>query len=149
MRHEELYLADLVDNARVVGQYLEGVTRELWDSDRKLRDAVLYRMLLLGEIASSLPEELRERHPEVAWRAVRGFRNLSVHRYFGVDWSVVWTLGREEVPVLADQAMAILRAEYPDRAKLFESAAEQADGDAGVSEAGSSPEGPENQAESD
>ena len=72
-----------------------------------------------------------------------------MHRYFGVDWSVVWTLGREEVPVLADQAMAILRAEYPDRAKLFESAAEQADGDAGVSEAGSSPEGPENQAESD
>jgi hypothetical protein len=31
------------------------VTREGWDAGDILRDAVLYRMLLLGEIASSLP----------------------------------------------------------------------------------------------
>jgi len=41
-----------------------------------LRDAVLYRMLLLGEIASSLPDDLRDRYPEVAWRQIRAFRNL-------------------------------------------------------------------------
>ena len=31
-----------------------------------LRDAVLYRMLLLGEIASALPDDLRDRYPDVA-----------------------------------------------------------------------------------
>jgi uncharacterized protein with HEPN domain len=30
------------------------------DEDRVLRDAVLYRLLLLGEIASALPESLRD-----------------------------------------------------------------------------------------
>lgn len=61
MRREELYVADLVDNARAVQEYLDGVTRERWDTDRVLRDAVLYRMLLLGEIASALPDDLRDR----------------------------------------------------------------------------------------
>ena len=40
MRREELYLADLVDNTRAVRRYLDGMTRERWDADGMLRDAV-------------------------------------------------------------------------------------------------------------
>jgi len=68
MRREELYLADLIDNARAVRGYLDGVTRERWDAEDILRDAVLYRMLLLGEIASALPDESRDRYLDVVWR---------------------------------------------------------------------------------
>jgi uncharacterized protein with HEPN domain len=121
MRREELYLADLVDNARAVLGYLDGVTRERWDTDSMLRDAVLYRMLLLGEIASALPDDLRDRHPEVAWRQIRAFRNLAVHKYFGVDWAVVWKIAKEEPSVLEEQALAIIRAEFPELAKIYES----------------------------
>ena len=52
-------------------------------------------MLLLGEIASVLPDELRDRYPDVAWRQIRAFRNLAVHKYFGVDWAVVWKIAQE------------------------------------------------------
>ena len=120
MQREELYVADLVDNARAVRTYLNGVTRERWDADQMLRDAVLYRMLLLGEIASALPAELRDRYPEVAWRHIRAFRNLAVHRYFGVDWAVVWQIAQEEPPVLEKQALAIIRAEFPGLAAAYE-----------------------------
>ena len=48
-------------------------------------NAVLYRLLLLGEIASALPEAWRDRYPDVAWRQIRAFRNLAVHKYFSVD----------------------------------------------------------------
>jgi uncharacterized protein with HEPN domain len=130
MRREELYVADLVDNARAVLAYLDGVTRERWDADQVLRDAVLYRMLLLGEIASALPDELRDRYPDVAWRQIRAFRNLAVHRYFGVDWAVVWQIAREEPPVLEEQALAIIRTEFPDLAPTYEPAPKPTD-DAG------------------
>jgi uncharacterized protein with HEPN domain len=120
MRREELYLADLVDNARAVRGYLDGVTRERWDADGMLRDAVLYRMLLLGEIASALPDGLRDLHPEVAWRQIRAFRNLAIHQYFGVDWAVVWKIAQEEPSVLEKQALAIISAEYPELAERYE-----------------------------
>jgi uncharacterized protein with HEPN domain len=50
-----------------------------------LRDAVLYRMILLGETASALPDTLRDRYPDVPWRHIRAFRNLAVHKYFSID----------------------------------------------------------------
>jgi uncharacterized protein with HEPN domain len=84
------------------------------------RDAVLYRLLLLGEIASALPDALRDRYPDVAWRQIRAFRNLAVHRYFGVDWAVVWKIAQDEVPLLEEQAMAIMRAEFPGLARTYE-----------------------------
>jgi uncharacterized protein with HEPN domain len=59
MRREDLYVADLVDNTQAVRDYLDGVSREQWDHDRVRRDAVLYRLLLLGETASALPDALR------------------------------------------------------------------------------------------
>ena len=68
MRREELYVSDLADNTRAIRDYLDGVSREQWDQNRLRRDAVLYRLLLLGEIASALPEVLRKRYPDVAWR---------------------------------------------------------------------------------
>jgi uncharacterized protein with HEPN domain len=85
-----------------------------------LRDAVFYRLLLMGEIASALPDSLRERYPKVPWRNIRAFRNLAIHRYFGIDWAVVWQIGREEVPVLEQQAIDIMRAEFPELAKSYE-----------------------------
>jgi uncharacterized protein with HEPN domain len=129
MRRDELYVADLVDSARTVLEYMQGISREQWDEDRVLRDAVLYRLLLLGEIASALPDSLRDRYPDVAWRQIRAFRNLAVHRYFGVDWAVVWQISQEEVPVLEEQAMSIMRAEFPDLAKSYERDAASDPGD--------------------
>jgi uncharacterized protein with HEPN domain len=72
MRHDELYVADLVDGTRAIREYLDGVSREHWDEDRVLRDAVLYRLLLLGENRERAPGcPARPRHP-VASRHVRG-----------------------------------------------------------------------------
>jgi len=81
MRHDELYIADLVDSTRAVREYLDGISREHWDQDRVLRDAVLYRLLLL------VRSQVRS---------------------------------REEVPVLEEQAMDIMRAEFPELAKTDE-----------------------------
>jgi uncharacterized protein with HEPN domain len=83
--------------------------------DRMLRDAVLYRLLLLGEIASALPDALRDRYPGVAWRQIRAFRNLAVHKYFSVDWAVVWQISREEVPGRASSFLVGADGQNPVR----------------------------------
>ena len=119
-QRDELYVADMVEAAQEVAGWLDGVTRERWDSDSILRNAVLYKLLILGEIARSLSEELREKYTRIPWRAVRGFRNVAVHQYFGVDWAVVWKLAMDEAPKLKDEGLAILRAEFPDIAARFD-----------------------------
>ena len=100
------------DTTRAIREYLDSISRAQWDEDRVLRDAVLYQLLLLGEMASALSESLRDRYPDVAWRYIRAFRNLAVHRYFVVDWAVVWQISQEEVPVLEEQVLGIMRGEF-------------------------------------
>jgi hypothetical protein len=51
---------------------------------------------------------------------IRAFRNLAVHKYFGVDWAVVWKIAQEEPPILEKQVLAIISAEYPSLAQSYE-----------------------------
>ena len=74
---------------------------------------------MLGETASALPDSLRDRYPDVPWRHIRAFRNLAVHKYFSIDWAVVWQIAQAEVPVPEDQALDILRAEFPALAETY------------------------------
>lgn len=119
-RRDALFVGDLVETVRDVRAFLDGVSRQRWDTDRILQSAVLHKMMLMGEIASALPDDLRERHPELPWRRMRGFRNIAVHRYFAVDWAVVWQIAVEDVPKLEALAMDLLRAEFPDIASRYD-----------------------------
>jgi hypothetical protein len=42
-----------------------------------------------------------------------------LHRHFSVDWAVVWKIAQEEPPILEEQALAIIRAEFPDLAQAY------------------------------
>lgn len=48
-----------------------------------------------------LPEEILAAHPEIAWTQIRGFRNILVHQYFGVDADIVRDVVESNLPPLA------------------------------------------------
>jgi uncharacterized protein with HEPN domain len=41
-----------------------------------------------------------------------GFRNIAVHAYFAVDWSIVWVTATQDAPQLRQQVSKILAAEF-------------------------------------
>lgn len=49
----------------------------------------------------SLPKDFREQHPGIQWRRIAGMRDHLIHRYFGIEYDVVWAAVTLEVPVLA------------------------------------------------
>lgn len=52
-------------------------------------DAIERNLQIIGEAATHLPVEIIADHPEVPWPQIRGFRNILVHQYFGVDLDLV------------------------------------------------------------
>ncbi len=64
-------------------------------------DAVERNLQIIGEAAKHLPAELTDAHPEIAWPQIRGFRNILVHQYFGVDVATVREVVETYLPPLA------------------------------------------------
>ncbi|MCQ9386421.1 HepT-like ribonuclease domain-containing protein [Brevibacterium moorei] len=64
-------------------------------------DAIERNLQIIGEAANHLPAEVTDAHPEIAWPQIRGFRNILVHQYFGVDADVVRDVIESYLPALA------------------------------------------------
>ncbi|MGA4506803.1 HepT-like ribonuclease domain-containing protein [Propionibacteriaceae bacterium G1746] len=65
-------------------------------------DAIERNLQIIGEAVNNLPEEVTAAHPLIGWPQIRGFRNILVHRYFGVDVEVVGEVVVTHLPPLAD-----------------------------------------------
>lgn len=114
MRREELYLTDIVEAADAIQRFVAGVRREDFFDDELRQSAVLQKLVVIGEAAARLPAEFRVRHPEIEWADIVGFRNIAVHEYFAVNWSIVWVAATQDSPDLRRRIAKILRGEYAD-----------------------------------
>lgn len=61
---------------------------------------------------NKLPSVLLERYPEVPWHSVVALRTRVIHRYFGVDWNLIWQAVTEHVSALRETIARILWEEF-------------------------------------
>lgn len=118
MRREEIYLADIVEAADAIEHFLAGVEKETFLQDDLLRSGILHKLTIIGEAAARLPAEFHERHPEIEWADIIGFRNIAVHSYFSVDWNIVWLTAIEDAPQLRELVTRIIDSEYPPQTQV-------------------------------
>ncbi len=74
------------------------------ENDLDIRDATLYRLQTLSESASLLSQSVKDRHPEIPWAAIAGFRNRLVHGYTEVKAERVWEVIAQYLGPLQDVA---------------------------------------------
>jgi len=105
-RASSLLIEDILDSADKIIDYTSDLSFEDFTNDSKTIDAVIRNFEIIGEAATRLPEDFKERHDSIDWHRIRGFRNRIVHHYFGIDYSIVWEIKESYLPTL----IAALRA---------------------------------------
>ena len=111
MRHEVLYLTDIVEAADHIAEFLAGTDAEAFQNSELVRSAVVHKLSIIGEAAARISLELRDGNPQVPWPQIIAFRNILIHAYFGIDWDVVWGAAKNRCPILREQIAPILAAE--------------------------------------
>jgi len=114
MRRDVQFLEDIREAAGAIERFVADSSGDSFSGNEILRSAVLHQLTVIGEAAARVTAEVRERHPEVPWADVVGFRNVVVRAYFALEWSIVWTTATEEVPELRRQIARILELERRD-----------------------------------
>ena len=65
--------------------------RDVFDDDELIQNWFIRHLQILGEAARALPDEIRQKAPDIEWRKITGMRHVLVHDYFG---STVTSCGR-------------------------------------------------------
>jgi uncharacterized protein with HEPN domain len=98
----------ILDAIGEVEQYLTGVSYNDFLSNSEKRFATIKQIEIVGEACNNLSEEFKDDHPDIAWKPIRGFRNISTHEYFAVNFQIVWEIANHDLPVLKQQFSEVL-----------------------------------------
>jgi uncharacterized protein with HEPN domain len=80
-------------------------------NDEETFDATLMNFVIIGESVARLSESLKGYYSGIVWQKIKGFRNIVVHDYFGVDAAEVWQIIQKFLPVLKKELEEIISRE--------------------------------------
>ncbi len=108
-RDISLYIKDMLQNMRDAEEFIQGLSYDQFQSDKKTLNAVMRSVEVIGEAAKKVPDGIRAKYPSVPWREMAGMRDKLIHFYFGVDREAVWLVAKERIPSLRPLIEQILR----------------------------------------
>ena len=104
-------VADMLKAVDEVLSFVQGMERDAFLADRRTVVAVAFEIGVIGEAVTALPEDLRERHPEIPWRLVRSMRNRVIHQYWLLDEEILWDTIHDDLPPFRTALVRLLAEE--------------------------------------
>ena len=113
MSKDNAYLADVLEAAKAIRRFVEGVSKEDFLANEEKYEAVNRKFEIIGEAARHLSPEARKAFPEVPLNLVCALRNILIHDYDDVDLNLVWRTAQEDLPKLIGMIEAHLATQPP------------------------------------
>jgi len=108
-----LALFDIRDNVRLAEDFAAGLSLDAFIADRRTFYAVTRCLEIISEAARRLPASVRNRHPDLPWRAIMGAGNVYRHDYDNVAEEIVWRTVQHSLAALLAAVESEL-ARFPD-----------------------------------
>jgi uncharacterized protein with HEPN domain len=93
-------LRDILEALDAIALYVGGSLLEPSIDEPVVLDAVLFRLLVIGEAAKNVDDELQAAAPGVPWSDYADLRDVIAHQYFRVQKQIIENTVRNDLPTL-------------------------------------------------
>jgi uncharacterized protein with HEPN domain len=94
------WLNDILENIALAHSFVGGLDRAAFCVDTLRVYGVTRCLEIISEASRRLPDDLKARHPSIAWREMAGAVNVYRHDYEEVDADEVWVTVQDHLPLL-------------------------------------------------
>lgn len=102
-------LRHMLDHAQEAMTMIHDRSREELNQDRMLELALVRLIEIIGEAASRVSDDTRERFSAIPWPQITGMRNRLIHGYDQVDLQVLWDTITDDLPPLVQELEKALK----------------------------------------
>lgn len=99
-RDWRLSVDDILEAAERIEGFTLGVTYEEFLASTKTQHAIAFNIMIIGEAAARMPQEIQARNAAIPWADMRAMRNIIVHGYWELSLPIVWKTATEDIPLL-------------------------------------------------
>lgn len=109
MEHrDEVILRKVLSEVRIAAEMLGNSQLDTFLANEMLKRAVCMTVINIGELVKNLSEECRLSNPQIAWKAIAGFRDIAAHKYQTLKMEDVYETVATDFPDLEQKIKQIL-----------------------------------------
>lgn len=80
-----------------------GLSKDALLEDEILKRAIVRSLEIIGEATKKIPADVKVKWNTVQWKNIAGMRDKLIHDYVGVDYTIVWDVVKNRIPILQTQ----------------------------------------------
>jgi uncharacterized protein with HEPN domain len=114
MLRDSVYLLDILQQARLIQDFAQGMDKPMLERDVKTQYAVIRAIEIIGEATRRLSPAFKADHPEIPWKQMAGMRSVLIHTYDEIDLGEVWRVIERDIPALIAHIEPLVPPDTPD-----------------------------------
>jgi uncharacterized protein with HEPN domain len=107
-KSDAIRLRHMLDATREAISFIQNRTRNDLDADRMLVLSLVKSLEIIGEAATKVTKETKEKFRQIPWDAIVSMRNRLIHGYFDIDLDIVWKTTTQDLPSLLGELEKII-----------------------------------------
>jgi len=78
-------------------------------SDETLKRAIVRSLEIIGEATKKIPADIKLEWKDISWKNMAGMRDRLIHDYMGVNYSIVWDVAKNIIPIIRVEIQEIIQ----------------------------------------